>query len=91
MVALKRLRDATDKRSAQLLMQEFALLEQVKHRCIMRVFEYLHEENALVMEYVHGVTLRHILDDLEKNKSRFPSNAAINFGIEIYLLFCFIK
>ena len=62
-------------------MQEFALLEQVKHRCIMRVFEYLHSENALVMEYVHGVTLRHILDDLEKHRIARPMLPSISIEI----------
>jgi RIO-like serine/threonine protein kinase len=51
-----------DPESERLLMQEFALLEQVKHRAIVRVFEYLPEDHAVVMEAIDGVTLRTVLD-----------------------------
>ena len=39
-VALKRLRDVNDRQSTRLLQQEFSLLAQVKHRCIVQVYEY---------------------------------------------------
>jgi serine/threonine protein kinase len=82
-VALKTIHDLNDAHSSNLLLQEFSLLQQVKHRCIMQVYEYIPKEKTLVMEYVHGVTLRDVLDDLYRIKSRFPSRAAIEIGCEI--------
>ncbi|MEC7241418.1 MAG: protein kinase, partial [Myxococcota bacterium] len=57
-VALKQLKADADSEAAAQLEQEFALLDGVKHRCIVRVFEYLKNENTVVMEYIHGVDLR---------------------------------
>ena len=82
-VALKQLKDINDARSAKLLIQEFSLLMQVKHRCIVQVYEYLSNEKTLVMEYVHGVTLRDIIDDLQEKKIRFPTGAAIEIACEV--------
>ena len=82
-VALKQLRDVNDAQSTRLLQQEFSLLAQVKHRCIVQVYEYLPSDKTLVMEYVHGVNLRDIIDELGRKKIRFPSAAAIEIGCEI--------
>lgn len=82
-VALKQLRDVNDAQSSRLLQQEFSLLAQVKHRCIVQVYEYLPTDKTLVMEYVHGVNLRDIIDELGRKKIRFPSAAAIEIGCEI--------
>ena len=82
-VALKQLRDVNDKQSSRLLQQEFSLLAQVKHRCIVQVYEFLPTDKTLVMEYVHGVNLRDIIDELGRRKIRFPSSAAIEIGCEI--------
>ena len=53
-VAIKTLREDADEEAMALLTQEFALLEQVKHRGIVRVFEYLYDENVVVMEHIHA-------------------------------------
>ena len=82
-VALKQLRDINDARSENLLKQEFSLLAQVKHRCIVQVHEYLSQEKTLVMEYVHGITLREIIDELQEKKIRFPMGAAIEIACEV--------
>ena len=82
-VALKQLQDVNYARSVKLLIQEFSLLMQVKHRCIVQVYEYLQDDSTLVMEYVHGVTLRDIIDDLQEKKIRFPTGAAIEIACEI--------
>ena len=82
-VALKQLHDFSDAQSSRLLQQEFSLLAQVKHRCIVQVYEYLREDQTLVMEYVHGVTLREIIDEMATKKVRFPSAAAIEIGCEV--------
>lgn len=83
LVAIKRLKDSTDNESVRLLLQEFALLDQVKHRGIVRVFEYLDEERAVVMEHVHGVTLRELLDACAKKKEQVFTEAAVEIGCEI--------
>ena len=66
-----------------LLLKEFALLDQVKHRCVVRVFEFLEEESAVVMEYVHGVTLRQMFDELERSREQVFTEAAIEIASEI--------
>ena len=66
-VAIKKLNNATPE-SIELLLREFSLLDQVKHRCIVRVFEYIEAHNAVVMEYIHGVNLRQVLDDMHKHQ-----------------------
>lgn len=81
-VAIKKLRDA-DPESVRLLLQEFALLDQVKHRSIVRVFEYLQDETAVVMEVVHGVTLRTVLDECAKAREQVFTEAAIEIGCEL--------
>ena len=83
LVAIKKLRDSTDPAALDQLVQEFALLDQVKHRCIVRVFEYIEEENAVVMEYIHGVTLRKVLDELESAHEQVFTEAAVEIGCEI--------
>ena len=82
-VALKQLLDVNDRQSTRLLQQEFSLLAQVKHRCIVQVYEYLPTDKTLVMEYVHGVNLRDMIDELSRKRIRFPSAAAIEIGCEV--------
>ncbi|MDP2312165.1 MAG: serine/threonine-protein kinase [Pseudomonadota bacterium] len=81
-VAVKKLRDP-DPESVRLLLQEFALLDQVKHRSIVRVFEYLEDETAVVMEVVHGVTLREVLDECAKAREQVFTEAAVEIGCEL--------
>jgi len=83
LVAIKKLKDTADRDSVDALLQEFALLDQVKHRSIVRVFEYLPDENAVVMEYIHGVTLKQVQDELARAKERVFTEAAVEMGCEI--------
>jgi len=82
-VAVKKLRESSTGDAANLLMQEFALLDQVKHRGIVRVFEYIQEENAVVMEAVDGVTLRQVLDECDKAHEQVFTEAVIEIACEI--------
>ena len=81
-VAIKSLKEP-DPESVRLLLQEFALLDQVKHRSIVRVFEYLEDECAVVMEAVHGVTLRTVLDRCEERREQVFTEAAVEIGCEL--------
>ncbi len=83
LVAIKRLKNARDAESLRQLLQEFALLEQVKHRSVVRVFEYLEDERAVVMEYVHGTTLREVLDACTQKREQIFTEAAVEMGCEI--------
>ncbi|MBL8614121.1 MAG: serine/threonine protein kinase [Deltaproteobacteria bacterium] len=83
LVAIKKLKNSADPESVQALIQEFALLDQVKHRCIVRVFDYLEDEHAVVMEHIHGATLRTVMDALAAKKEQFFTEAAIEIGCEI--------
>lgn len=82
-VAIKALKNTSDAESAAGLVQEFALLDQVKHRSIVRVFEYIEEERAVVMEYVHGATLRDVLDTLSKQRDQVFTEAAVEIACEV--------
>ena len=81
-VAVKKLREP-DPESIRLLLQEFALLDQVKHRSIVRVFEYLEDETAVVMEVVHGVSLRAVLDACASRREQMFTEAAVEIGCEL--------
>ena len=83
LVAIKTLREDADAEAVELLTQEFALLDQVKHRGVVRVFEYLQAENAVVMEYIHGVSLRDVLDALQRKKEQIFTEAVMEIGIEV--------
>lgn len=82
LVALKKLKNA-DEQQREDLVTEFALLDEVKHRGIVRVFEYLQDEDAVVMEYVHGVTLRTVLDECARSREQVFSEAAIEMVCEL--------
>lgn len=82
MVAIKRLRRA-DPHHRELLEREFELLDEVKHRGIVRVFEFLKDENAVVMEHVHGVTLRQLLDECLRSREQVFTEAAIEMICEL--------
>jgi serine/threonine protein kinase len=81
-VAIKKLKDAAPA-VVELLLQEFALLDQVKHRGVVRVFEYLEDESAVVMEYIHGVSLRQMLEELESAREQAFTEAAVEIASEI--------
>lgn len=83
LVAIKRLKNARDAESLRQLLQEFALLDQVKHRSVVRVFEYLDDERAVVMEYVHGATLREVLEACAEKREQIFTEAAVEMGCEI--------
>lgn len=82
-VAIKHLREDADAESLRLLVQEFALLEQVKHRSIVRVYEYLPTERAVVMEMVHGCPLRVVIDKCVEAREPIVTEAAIEIVCEI--------
>ena len=83
LVALKQLKADADEEAASLLEQEFALLDEVKHRCIVRVFEYLKNENTVVMEYIHGVDLRTLLDACAEAREPIFTEAAVEICCEV--------
>ena len=82
-VALKQLKADADAEAAAQLEQEFALLDGVKHRCIVRVFEYLKGENTVVMEYIHGVDLRTVLDACAEAREPIFTEAAVEICCEV--------
>ncbi|MBN1336731.1 MAG: serine/threonine protein kinase [Deltaproteobacteria bacterium] len=82
-VAIKKLRDTTHPEAARLLLQEFALLDQVKHRSIVRVLEYLPNEHAVVMEAIQGANLREVLDSCAKAHEQVFTEAAVEIACEI--------
>ncbi len=83
LVAIKKLKDSADPESLEALVREFSLLDQVKHRGVVRVFDFVEDEHAVVMEYVHGVTLRKVLEELDKAHEQVFTEAAVEIGCEI--------
>ena len=83
LVAIKKLNEHATGNDRNLLIQEFQLLDEVKHRGIVRVFEYLQAEDAVVMEYVHGVTLRTVLDECRKAREQVFTEAAVELLCEL--------
>ena len=82
-VAIKKLREDAEPDALSLLLQEFALLDQVKHRSVVRVFEYIEDANAVVMEYIHGVSLQTVLDELGRAREQVFTESVIEIGCEI--------
>lgn len=83
-VAIKRLRDVVDRdRVTATLKQRLSLIEQVKDPRFVEVFEILPDEPAIVMEYVHGVTLARALDELRKAREQVFTEAAVEIGVEL--------
>ena len=83
LVALKKLRNTADAESVQQLVQEFSLLDQVKHRGIVGVYDYIEAEHAVAMEYIHGATLRTVLEELDRAREQVFTEAAVEIGCEI--------
>jgi len=83
LVAVKQLKHNADEHSKDLLVQEFGLLDQVRNRSIVRVFEYIPNENAVAMEYIHGVTLSKMLEELKDAREQVFTEAAIEIACEI--------
>ena len=82
-VAIKQLKDGASRRSISQLKREFSLLDQVKHRCLPSVYEFIESKNSIVMEFFHGVTLRDVLDDLHEKNQQVFSEAATEIACEI--------
>jgi serine/threonine protein kinase len=82
-VAIKKLRNPGDPAARETLAREFELLDQVKHRSICRVYEFLDQEAAIVMEYVQGFTLREVLDACAKAREKVFVEAAVEIGCEV--------
>jgi len=83
LVAVKQLKHSADQHSKDLLVQEFGLLDQVRNRSIVRVFEYIPNENAVAMEYIHGVTLSKMLEELKDAREQVFTEAAIEIACEV--------
>jgi len=82
-VAIKILKDPGDPDAFETLIQEFELLDQVKHRSITKVYEFLEGEASVVMEAVHGVTLRKVLEACDAKGFPVMTEAAVEIGIEV--------
>jgi serine/threonine protein kinase len=82
-VAIKQLSGEWSLKRFETLVQEFELLAQVKHPSICRVFEFLDRENAVVLEYVEGVTLRRLLDAFAAAKEPVWPDVAARIGQEL--------
>ncbi|MCA9494495.1 MAG: serine/threonine protein kinase, partial [Myxococcales bacterium] len=82
-VAIKQLSGEWTLERFETLVLEFELLERVKHRSLCRVHEFLDRENAVVMDYVEGVTLRVLLERLAAEGGAVPVDAALEIGAEI--------
>ncbi len=83
LVAIKQLRDASDREALRALEAEFELLDQVMHRSLCKVYQFLEDDNAVVMEAVEGVTLREVMDTCSSAAEPIKTEAAIEIGCEL--------
>jgi serine/threonine protein kinase len=83
LVAVKQLRDPANSDARATLVQEFELLAQVHHRSVCKVYEYLADEQAVVMEVVHGVTLRDVVDRCNEARAPVLTEAALEIASEL--------
>lgn len=58
-------------------------MQRVRHRSLVRVFEYLAEHDAVVMEAVDGATLDQVLETLASRGERMPVEAVLDIGMEL--------
>lgn len=82
LVAIKQLREWSME-GFETLVREYELLGTVKHRTLCTVYEFLDRDLAVVMEYVHGVTLRELIDALAQRGETMWADAAMLLGIEL--------
>ncbi|MFK7930202.1 MAG: serine/threonine-protein kinase [Myxococcota bacterium] len=82
-VAIKQLHDSTDDKARVALEREFELMERVRHRSLVRVFEFLPDLDAVVMEVVDGATLDEVLELLVERGERMPAEAVLDVGMEL--------
>jgi serine/threonine-protein kinase len=80
LVAIKQLREWS-MAGFETLVREYELLAHVRHRTLCAVYEFLDRESAVVMEYVHGVTLRQVVDALA-GRPMWP-DAALYVAMEL--------
>ena len=82
-VAVKVLRDPGNPSAQASLAREFQLMDQVRHRSLCRFYEYLDKEAAVVMEWIQGVDLRKVLDEMENRNERVSVEAIVAIGCEL--------
>jgi len=83
LVAIKVLHEHTNKEAKENLYKEYEFLKQIRHRCIVRVFEYFPQHHAIVMEYVSGVELRQIIQNLNTISEKIFVDTAVEIGCEL--------
>jgi serine/threonine protein kinase len=58
-------------------------LQQLRHPSLPRIIAFLEPDRALVTAHVHGISLRDMLDELDRSDEQFGGKAAIELGAQI--------
>lgn len=82
-VAIKQLHSSGDDKAKVALQREFELMQRVRHRSLVRVFEFLPEHDAVVMEAVTGATLDEVMRIVDEHGERIPVDAVLDLGMEL--------
>ena len=83
LVAIKVLHENANPEAKENLYKEYEFLKQIRHRCIVRVFEYFPQHHAIVMEYVSGIELRKIIQKLNIISEKIFVDTAVEIGCEL--------
>jgi serine/threonine protein kinase len=82
-VAVKQLHHTADPEARRALLREFELMRRVRHRSLVKVFDFLEQHDAVVMEVVEGLSLDAVLAQLAQEGRRMPVDAVLDLGMEL--------
>ncbi len=83
LVAIKQLHEDTGSKARKDLAREFALMARVRHRSLVKVFEFIPEADAVVMERVQGQTLEDISKVIVERGETVDRDVVLDIGMEL--------
>ena len=86
-VAIKRVLShlASNEKFIRMFLDEARLSARLTHTNIVQVFDIGHVENTyfIVMEFIDGVNLKHLIEHLRNKKQPFPMNVAVHLATKV--------
>jgi serine/threonine protein kinase len=86
-VAIKRVLShlASNEKFIRMFLDEARLSARLTHTNIVQVFDIGHVENTyfIVMEFIDGVNLKHVIEHLRARKHPFPCNVAVHITAKV--------
>lgn len=86
-VAIKRVLShlASNEKFIRMFLDEARLSARLTHTNIVQVFDIGHVENTyfIVMEFIDGANLKHVIEHLRAKKQPFPMNVAVHLATKV--------